>query len=390
MRSHANPIGSKAFGDGADDRLIVAYQSHQDALQFLSSSLSQANGLALLQGPTGSGKSTILREQLAWSARDAAVALVEGAHLVPRRLLVDMLSQFGIQTASEPDDQLLHRLNTFVAQQTRLERPPVLFIDNADQMTMSAMRLLNWLAALDTLGNYSLRIVLSGREGLSSLPQQDGMLSVARRHPATYSLNPLTEREAITYLRTRFIAAGGEHSEKVFPADVCLRLHENSCGWPGALNEHAIQSMEQMIAEPETDEPLPRLIVSCDGEIVGEYELTERQYVIGRGETADILIDDPFVSKMHAMLQVYHNAIMLVDLNSTNGTTVNSRIVLKSVLKNDDIVMLGNHRLKIENAPVITAEMDEAIKATDTVTMQSIEDLRRARAKRTITMLKHK
>ena len=123
---------------------------------------------------------------------------------------------------------------------------------------------------------------------------------------------------------------------------------------------------------------------------MAEYELTERQYVIWRGETADILIEDPFVSKMHAMLQVYHNAIMLVDLNSTNGTTVNSRIVLKSVLHSDDVIMLGKHRLKIENAPAISAEMDDAIKATDTVTMQSLDDLRRARAKRTVKMLKHK
>jgi len=81
---------------------------------------------------------------------------------------------------------------------------------------------------------------------------------------------------------------------------------------------------------------------------------------------------------------------MLVDLNSTNGTTVNSRIGVKFVLKSNDIITLGRHRLKIENAPVISAEMDECIKATDTITMASIDDLRRARARRTVKMLKHK
>ncbi|MGB5719900.1 MAG: hypothetical protein WBM34_04335, partial [Woeseiaceae bacterium] len=88
-------LGSKAFGEQSDPGLIVAYQSHQDALQFLSAALDQANGMAFLQGPTGSGKSTIVREQSAWSGRDAAVALVDGTHLSPRRLLTDMLSQFG-------------------------------------------------------------------------------------------------------------------------------------------------------------------------------------------------------------------------------------------------------------------------------------------------------
>ena len=389
MQAHDFSLGSKAFGEHADPGLVVAYQSHQDALRFLSSALDQPNGVALLQGPTGSGKTTIIKEQLAWSSRDSSVALIEGAHLTPRRLLTDMLAQFGVQTVSEDYDQLLHKLDNFVTQETRFARPPVLIVDNADHATPSALLLLNWLAALDTRGKYALRIVLAGKEGLSSLPGQDGMRSLARRHPAMYSLNPLTERETMIYLRTRLIAAGGDRIEKVFPMDVCERMHELSRGWPGVLNECAIETMEGM-TEPRPARPIPRVIVTCDGETVAEYELTKRQYVIGRAELADILIKDSYVSKMHAMLQVYGNVLMLVDLNSTNGTTVNSRIGVKFVLKSNDIITLGRHRLKIENAPVISAEMDECIKATDTITMASIDDLRRARARRTVKMLKHK
>ena len=388
MKPKHSTLGSRAFGEHADPGLIVAYESHQDALRFLSSALSQANGVGFLQGPTGSGKSTILREQRDWSSRDASVALVEGTHLAPRRFLIDMLSQFGVQVGPEPDEQLLQKLNSFVTQQTRAANSPLLIIDNADHATSSALRLLNWVAALETRGNYALRIVLSGKEGLSSLPRQDGMRSLARRNPATYSLNPLTEQETMIYLRTRLIAAGGERGDKVFPVDVCEQLHETSRGWPGALNERAIEAVESM-TEPQPDRPAPRVIVSYDGATVAEYELTERQYVIGRADTADIVIEDSYVSKMHAMLQVFGNAIILADLNSTNGTTVNSRIVAKSVIKSNDIIALGRHRLKIENAPAITPKMDEAIKATDTVTMQSLDDLRRSRARRTITMLKH-
>lgn len=389
MQSNHSSLASKAFGEHADTGLVVAYQSHQDALRFLSSALGQANGMALLQGPTGSGRTTIIKELLARSSRDSSVALIEGAHLTPRRLLTNMLSQFGVHTVSEDDDQLLHKLNNFVTQETRFARPPLLIIDNADHATSSALRLVNWLAALDTRGKYSLRMVLTGKERLSLLPKQDGMRSVARRHPATYSLNPLTERETMIYLRTRLIAAGGDRVEKVFPMDVCDRLHEWSRGWPGALNERASEAMEGM-TERRPARPIPRVTVTCDGETVAEYELTKRQYVIGRTELADILVEDRYVSKMHAMLQVYGNVIMLVDLNSTNGITVNSRIGVKFVLKSNDIITLGNHRLKIENAPVMTPEMDEAIKATDTITMASIDDLRRSRARRAITVLKHK
>lgn len=389
MQVQGSSLGSKAFGEHADAGLIVAYQSHQDALRFLSSALGQANGVALLQGPTGSGKTTIIHEQLDWSSREAAVALLDGAHLTPRRLVTDMLAQFDVHTASQHDEQLLQQLNNFLTQQTQSAQAPVLIIDNADRATSSAMRLLNWLSALDARGNFALRIVLAGQKRLSTLLRHDSMRSLARRHPATYTLNPLSAQETMIYLRTRLIAAGGERSEKVFPIDVCNRLRELSRGWPGSLNERAIELMDRM-TELRSARPLPRVIVTCDGETVAEYELTERQYVIGRTDLADIVVEDTYVSKMHAMLKNYANAVVLIDLNSTNGTMVNSNVVLRTVLRSNDIISLGRYRLKIENAPALSAEMDERVRASDTLTMQNLEDLRRSRARRTITVLKHK
>jgi type II secretory pathway predicted ATPase ExeA len=389
MQVDDSSLDSKAFGEHADAGLIIAYQSHQDALRFLSTALGQPNGVALLQGPTGSGKTTIINEQLGWSSCDAAVALVDGVHLTPIRLIAEMLSQFGIKTATEHDEQLLQQLNHFVTQQTDSARPPVLIVDNAERATPSALRLLNWLAALDSRGEYALRIVLAGKEQLSALLDHDSMRNLARRHPAVYSLNPMTAQETMIYLRTRMIAAGGERSEQVFPIDVCEKLHELSRGWPGPLNKRAIEVMER-IAELRSAKPIPRIIVTHDGETVAVHELTEPKYVIGRTELADIVIEDGYVSKMHAMLQVYPNAIVLVDLNSTNGTTVNSTEVPKALLRNNDIISLGRHRLKIENAPALSAEADERIKASDTMTMQSLADLRRARAMHTIAALRHK
>ena len=389
MSAHDSSLGNKAFGNQSDAGLIVAYQSHQDALRFLSSALSQANGAALLQGPAGSGKTTIVKEQLGWSSRDAAVALVDGTRLTPRQLLTGMLSQFGVRTATQDDEQLLQMLNNFVTQQARTAKAPVLIIDNADRATSSALRLLNWVAALDALGSFALRIVLTGKERLPALLQNNSMRSLARRHAAAYSLNPLTAHETMIYLRTRLIAAGGERSEKVFPVHVCENLRELSRGWPGPLNERAIELLDR-VTELRSARSVPRIIVTRDGETVEEYELTERQYVIGRTELADILIEDNYVSKLHAMLQVYSNAVVLLDLNSTNGTTVNSTVVQKTILRNNDIISLGQYRIKIENVPAISAEMDEKIKASDTLTMQNLADMRRSRARRTITALKHK
>jgi type II secretory pathway predicted ATPase ExeA len=387
MPEHSSSLGNKAFGDQANAAFIVAYQSHQDALRFLSSALAQANGIALLQGPKGAGKSTIIAEQMGWSSRDAAVARLSGRYLTPRQLLSGMLSQFDVKTPALQDEQQLQLLNKFLTEETRSRRAPLLILDDADRATPSALRLLNWLAALDARGQYALRIILTGKEQLSTIVEDDSMRSIARRHPAVYSLNPMSAQEAMNYLRSRLIAAGGERVEKIFPIALCEKLHELSGGWPGTLNKHAIDVM-QRISELREARPVPKFVASRDGEMVREFELKDRQYVIGRTDLADIVIEDSYVSKMHAMVQVYANAIVLLDLNSTNGTTVNSRAVQRTVLRNNDIISLGRFRLKVENAPTISADVDERIKASDTMTMATLEDVRRLRARRTISALK--
>ena len=380
---------SKAFGEDADAGLVIAYETHQQALRYLGAAIDQANGVALLQGPAGSGKTTIIREQLDWASRDAAVALLDGEKLTPTRLINGMVTQFGVHADSSDDQFRLQQVSNFLSRQTRSGKPPLLIIDNADRASPSALRQLNWLAALDESGKYSLRIILTGKGRFTNLLRHDGMRNLARRHPATYSLNPMTKRETIIYLRTRLIAAGCERARKVFPVDVCDRLHEVSRGWPGLLNARATKVMERM-KELREATPKPCIVVTRDGRTVAEYELSVQQYVIGRAEVADIVIEDAYVSKVHLLLKVYKNAVVLLDLNSANGTTVNSTVVRNTILRNNDIIMLGRHRLKIQNVPTISAEMDKQINVTDTMLLQSVGDIRRSRAKHSIIALNHR
>jgi type II secretory pathway predicted ATPase ExeA len=389
MHSHGSSLEKKAFGEHSDSSLVVACSSHQLALRFLSASLANSNGIALLKGPAGSGKTTIVSELLDCSLAEVAVAMIDGANLTPRQLLQSILSQFEISPAPEHEELMLQTINKFAVQQAKNGESPVLIIDNVDRATESALRVLNWLAALDAQGRYALRVVLTGTDRLSTLVRSDSMRNLAKRNPATYSLNPFTARETMLYLRTRFIAAGGEHSEKVFSLKVCDGLHELSGGWPGRLNVCAFKLLEKM-SQKRKAESIPRVIITCDGETLAEHLLTKHQYMIGRAALADIVVDDTYVSKMHAMIQVYSNALVLHDLNSTNGTTVNSIETQTTILRSNDIISLGRLRLKVENAPAISAEADEQIRASDTLTMKNFEDMRRVRAQHNIAVLKHK
>lgn len=390
MQAVDSALSKKAFGELADPGLVVAYRSHHDALRFLSSALGRSNCVALLQGPAGSGKSTTLRELRAWSPHDRLVAMVEGEHLTPRAFITSVLEQYGAEAlALDDDQQLLQRLNTLVTRQARAGEAPVLIVDNADKAPSTVLRLVNWLAALESRDRFVLRILLAGQDRLSNLINDGGMRNVVRRHPSTYSLNPLGEQESMNYLHTRWIAAGGERADEIFPPDECVRLLELSAGWPGSLNRQAIGVVDR-IAERVPKRAVPILHVTRDGQTLASVELHKREYVIGRSDLSDIFVEDAYVSKVHAMLKVYANAVMLIDLNSTNGTTVNSRIVQKTILRENDVIVLGHYRLKIENIPAMSKDMEQQVKAADTVRIQHLGDLRRARARRTIKALKHR
>lgn len=382
-------LGSKAFGEHADSSLIIAYESHQDALSFLSSALDQPNGIALLQGPRGAGKTTTIREQMDWSQRSADVAVLDGAKLSTRQLVSSMLSQYGVEVIPQDDEQMLQTLGNYVSQKARSGPAPILMIDNADRLGSSTLSLLNWLAALDVQDRWALRIVLTGRERMADLANKHSMRSLERRHPAVFTMNPMSQREAVIYLRTRLIAAGGEDANEVFPIDVCEVLHDQARGWPGRLNDFALEAMARMEQLKDT-RAAPRVIVSSNGQTLAEYSLTKRECIIGRDEMADIVIDDRYVSKLHAMLQLYSNAVVLLDLNSTNGTVINSLETQKKVLRNNDVITLGNHRLKVENLPAVSEEMEDRIRASDTLTIKNLDDIRRSRARHNIVALKHR
>ena len=62
--------------------------------------------------------------------------------------------------------------------------------------------------------------------------------------------------------------------------------------------------------------------------------------VLGRKD-ADILIEDPMVSKRHAAIQIINGKLILLDLHSTNGTTLNNEPITQRELNQGDRIGIG-------------------------------------------------
>jgi pSer/pThr/pTyr-binding forkhead associated (FHA) protein len=91
---------------------------------------------------------------------------------------------------------------------------------------------------------------------------------------------------------------------------------------------------------------MPKMIVSIDGVVIKEVQLTKDRTTVGRRPYNDIVIDNLAVSGEHAVLQMSGNEVYLEDLNSTNGTYINGKAVKKQLLANNDTVEIGKYKIK--------------------------------------------
>jgi pSer/pThr/pTyr-binding forkhead associated (FHA) protein len=104
---------------------------------------------------------------------------------------------------------------------------------------------------------------------------------------------------------------------------------------------------------------MAKLILSMDGLVLKEVELTKERTTIGRRPHNDIVIDNLAVSGEHAVLITVLNDSFIEDLGSTNGTTVNGQPIKKHFLQPNDVIELGKYKLKyINEAPKAAGAAD--------------------------------
>jgi len=104
---------------------------------------------------------------------------------------------------------------------------------------------------------------------------------------------------------------------------------------------------------------MARLILSLDGQVLAEYNMSKERYTIGRLPDNDVRIDNPAVSGHHSLIINILNDSFLEDLNSTNGTYVNGKLIKKHALQHGDVITIGHHQLRFSDQQTNDSEQDE-------------------------------
>jgi hypothetical protein len=128
-------------------------------------------------------------------------------------------------------------------------------------------------------------------------------------------------------------------------------------------------------------------IQAITGELTGQEISIDRDILVGRHQSADIVLQAGEISRKHAAFLLKDQALWLQDLNSSNGTFVNDvRIEHETLLKEGDIIQFAGLKFSVlapakeiepalaETEIVPTSEQpSEAVAASETAAATPVE-----------------
>jgi len=101
---------------------------------------------------------------------------------------------------------------------------------------------------------------------------------------------------------------------------------------------------------------MPKLLLKFEAAVIKEIKLDKPVFTVGRKSDNDIVLDHPTVSGHHCKIYSAGGSWFVEDLNSTNGTFVNGKRVLKAGLRKNDAVMVVKYSLVFSDDPVPAAQ----------------------------------
>lgn len=404
MELGAAGLSRQPFPTHGKPLAIVSYGSKEAALEVLKDTCIHPSGVSLLQGPPLSGKSTIIRSFIESLPEHCSAAVIDGTGLNTTNLLMSVLRQFGYDLELSSANELLGLVRVFALQQAASQEAPILIIENAHELNPSALRSLCELAELRVRTGSALKMVLVSNRSLRPIMAAQAMAAIATRVVHDYHLRPMNRTETKTYLLSKLRSAGNNRPTSIFPDEVCRDIWEASAGWPGIVDRVALLALGQARSLPVTINDIehptlptgtwddssdhgsnpddmvppapPRLIVTNNGSVLEDLTMEKARLLIGRSDHNDISIGSRFVSRHHTLLVRHGINTFLMDLNSTNGTFVNSKRVSNHVLMHDDVIIVGHHRIKFHD-PCATSRGDlDGAAFADTAIMKTLEDMR--------------
>ncbi|HEY2120709.1 MAG TPA: AAA family ATPase [Candidatus Acidoferrum sp.] len=231
------------FHVSPDPRFYYSTPSHDSAKNELLFGLQTQQGLLVLTGEAGTGKTTVLNTILeSLEQQHFSTSYVFHSLLETTELFEFILRDFGVTYTSTRKGHLVRALYDWLISRTTTNDLPVLIIDEAQSLSLETLDELRLLLNLETPKGKLLQVILSGQSELDEKLRCPELRQLRQRVMFHCKLSVLSEDQTLSYVQSRLHAAGLTNAE-LFPVDTLHCIYKHSKGIPRLINllcEHAL------------------------------------------------------------------------------------------------------------------------------------------------------
>lgn len=220
-----------------DHAFCYRYPSFAKGRAYMQYALQAAEGFVVVTGAPGMGKTTLINDLLSdYGPSDYLVATLVNTMLEANDILRSTAYEFGINVEGLDTATVLQRIKQLFTQSHQDGRPPLLVVDEAQNLSLSALEELRLLTNLQIQGKPLLQIFLVGQEGLREKLADPRLEQLRQRVTAAAHLNPLTQEQTAAYILHRLKVVGWNNFPRI-KASV-LPVIEVACqGVPRRINQ---------------------------------------------------------------------------------------------------------------------------------------------------------
>ena len=264
-------LNEKPFSLNADARFVYDSSTHGATRRGLLAAIRRREGLLVLTGEIGAGKTTLCRSVLRDLGRNTYSSLVPDPFATREDLLKMLLVDFGVVSIPELTSGRLRQASRtelgFVLSEFLDSLAPdafaVVVIDEAQNLSLPLIEetriLFDAYAAKGRM-----QIVFSGQPELHAKLKLPEMRQVDQRVCGYHRLAPMTRDAVMGYIQHRLHAAGADRDCQLFPQEVVDALHKRSGGVPRLINricDRALQLAYESKSQAVTQEILDTALI---------------------------------------------------------------------------------------------------------------------------------
>ena len=203
----------------------------------LTRCVDRGEGVAMIIGPSGTGKSLLCQVLAEQFQKTFQVALLASTHLDTRRsLLQAILYELNRPYRGMDEGELRLSLVDYITLSDDCSRGVVLLVDEAHHLPLRLLDEIRSLTNLTRDMQPAVRMVLAGSHVLEERFASPKLESFSQRISARCYLEAFQRSETQAYIQSRISACGGRGAE-IFPAETCQMVHKATDGVPRLINQ---------------------------------------------------------------------------------------------------------------------------------------------------------